>query len=132
MVSVVLKTVERCNINCTYCYFFNKKDQSYKSHPPYISRETIDQVAEFLLKGSEDLNFSNILLSIHGGEPLMQNLEDFDYMCGLITHVFKAKKVKVEYTIQTNAMLVNEHWIELFNKHKVHVGISIDGPKIYH
>lgn len=132
MVSVVLKTVERCNINCTYCYFFNKTDQSYKSHPPYISRDTIDQVANFLLKGSQDLNFSNILLCIHGGEPLMQNIDDFDYMCSLISDACKLSKIQVEYTIQTNAMLVSKEWIDLFNKHKVHVGISIDGPKMYH
>lgn len=132
MVSVVLKTVERCNINCTYCYFFNKNDQSYKEHSPYISRETINQTGQFLLQGSEDLNFSNILLSIHGGEPLMQDLDDFDYMCSSITALFHGKKTSIEFTLQTNAMLVNKDWIDLFNKHKVHIGISIDGPKIYH
>lgn len=34
---VILKTVERCNINCTYCYYFNSKDQSYLNRKPYIS-----------------------------------------------------------------------------------------------
>ena len=33
-VEVILKTAERCNLNCSYCYFFHGGDDSYKKHPP--------------------------------------------------------------------------------------------------
>jgi len=37
-IEVVLKLTERCNIDCTYCYVFNKGDESYKKHPKYFTK----------------------------------------------------------------------------------------------
>jgi uncharacterized protein len=39
---IILKTVERCNLNCKYCYFFNGGDESYKKHPAFISKNVIN------------------------------------------------------------------------------------------
>lgn len=68
----VIKTAERCNINCTYCYFFNKNDQSYKIHPPIMSKITLQQVADFMLEGCEKFHIKHLIVCFHGGEPLMQ------------------------------------------------------------
>ena len=132
MTIIVLKTVERCNINCTYCYFFNKSDQAYHYHPPFISKETIDKVARFIAQGCVDLSLINLQVTFHGGEPLMQSKCDFDYMCNKILKETSHTSCKIAFGIQTNAMLVNQDWIDLFNKYKVSVGVSIDGPKQYH
>ncbi|MEK7339484.1 MAG: XyeB family radical SAM/SPASM peptide maturase, partial [Verrucomicrobiota bacterium] len=37
---------------------------------------------------------------------------------------------ELTFALQTNATLIDEEWIELFSKHRVSVGISIDGPKV--
>ena len=47
----VIKIVERCNINCSYCYFFYGGDESYKKHPPFMSREVITSFVSFLING---------------------------------------------------------------------------------
>jgi hypothetical protein len=36
-VEVVLKVAERCNIDCTYCYMFNKGDESFRRKPKQLS-----------------------------------------------------------------------------------------------
>ncbi|MCS5707958.1 4Fe-4S cluster-binding domain-containing protein [Candidatus Berkiella cookevillensis] len=69
---VVLKTVERCNINCSYCYFFNDKDKSFLKHPKYISLKMIEDVCHFLRVGIEKLKIENLVIIFHGGEPLLQ------------------------------------------------------------
>ena len=54
-ISCVYKIVERCNINCTYCYFFYGGDESYKEHPPYASFDVTQAFADFLRQGCIDL-----------------------------------------------------------------------------
>jgi uncharacterized protein len=38
----------------------------------------------------------------------------------------------VQICMQTNAMLVDEEWVSIFERHKVAVGVSIDGPPSVH
>jgi uncharacterized protein len=70
-------------------------------------------------------------LNFHGGEPLLQNQQDFDWMCNFFRKKL-SPNVEVVFVVQTNATLLTDKWINLFIKHKVKVGISIDGPKEYH
>lgn len=67
---VVLKIVERCNIDCTYCYFFNGQDESFKKHPKSISKNTVNQVSVFLKAAIDDLHIDEIMIIFHGGEPM--------------------------------------------------------------
>ena len=129
--SIVLKTVERCNINCTYCYFFNGKDTTYKEHPPYIGESTIHFLGKFLKKSISEFKIKSVIISFHGGEPMMQNIESFDKMCLILKNACK-DNAKIYFNIQTNGMLISKKWISIFKKYNVHVGISIDGPKFYH
>lgn len=127
---IILKTVERCNINCTYCYFFNGLDQSYLKHPPYISKEIIKNTANFLKNGCKNLGVKSVRIDYHGGEPLMQKQNDFDHMCKTFKEELEPV-TELSFAVQTNAMLINENWIELFHRHNVAVGVSLDGPKEY-
>lgn len=124
----ILKTVERCNLNCKYCYFFNRSDRSYKNHPPFISKEVIIKLASFLLDAIRDLNLSSISIGFHGGEPMLQKKVDFNWVCSYLTDQL-SRFVTLNYNIQSNGLLIDEEWIELFVRHKVTIGISIDGTK---
>lgn len=128
---VTLKTVERCNIDCSYCYFFNSPNQNWKKHPPYIPLGTLEKIAQFFKKGCDDLAITHLTISLHGGEPLMQKKRDFSAMCTLFKEVL-GNRLTLNFSIQTNAMLIDEEWIDLFKKYKIGVGISIDGPAEYH
>jgi uncharacterized protein len=128
---VVLKTVERCNLNCSYCYFFNAGDDSYKKHPPFISMETISDLATFLKNGINDLGIKTVIIDFHGGEPMLQPLADFDRMCTILKDALKDVPRYV-FTMQTNGTLVTDPWIDLISKHKVVVGVSCDGLKENH
>jgi uncharacterized protein len=128
---VVLKTVERCNLNCSYCYFFHSGDESYKQHPPFISAETIIDTARFLCEGCLEFGISTLIIDFHGGEPMLQSHEAFDQMCSTFK-LYLSDKVNLLFTMQTNGTLVTEKWINLFAKHDVCIGVSCDGPKENH
>jgi uncharacterized protein len=127
---VVLKISERCNIACRYCYFFFGGDDSYKKNPPYITLDTVEKIAFFLKKGCLDLGIKKLSIGLHGGEPLMLKIETFDKICNTFLKIL-SPVVKLQFTLQTNAMLISEDWISVFKKYQIGVGVSIDGPKEY-
>lgn len=45
---------------------------------------------------------------------------------------YKRPDQKVEYTIQTNGVLINDEWAVFFKKYRFLVGISLDGPPQMH
>ena len=129
--SFVLKTVERCNINCSYCYFFNGIDDSFKYHPPYISDHTISVFVEFVKKAISSKKLEKVNISFHGGEPLMQKITSFRQMCTSIRAAI-SEQVKVVFTLQTNGLLLTNQWLDLLAEEQVHIGVSIDGTKEFH
>jgi len=128
---VVFKTIERCNINCSYCYMFNMDDKTFKQRDAVIKQKTVKQTALFLKQGCIDLGLKELSLGFHGGEPMMQKKRDFEATCNIFKSELDAL-VNLRFTMQTNAMLIDDEWIDLFNKYQVCLGISIDGPKEYH
>jgi len=129
-IEVILKTVERCNINCSYCYYF-RGNQEYLHLPKSISRDTVKHIADFLVQGAKELGLKSIQIDCHGGEPTMQKKETFDWMCSHFRTAL-SPHVALNLAMQTNATLVDDGWIALFEKHQVHVGVSLDGPRAYH
>ncbi|WP_332854265.1 radical SAM protein [Duganella sp. S19_KUP01_CR8] len=123
---IILKVTEVCNIACTYCYFFFGGDTSYEDNPAHISFETMDALARFLENGVREYGIKRITLILHGGEPLMLK---HDPMSRLLTAVRRAtQSAELYVTVQTNAMLIDDRWIDLFVEHDVYVGVSLDGP----
>lgn len=126
---IVLKTIEVCNLNCGY--FFNGIDDSFKHHPPSIRKDTITHITKFLKEGIEDLKLDHLTIGLHGGEPLLQKREEFDWMCAYFTEQL-SPYVALEFSLQTNGLPLNKPWLDLFDKYQIGMGVSIDGPKEYH
>jgi uncharacterized protein len=127
---IVLKTAERCNISCTYCYYFFGGDTSYKQRPGLISQNSVKEIARFLKQGCIDLEIPNLLISFHGGEPTMQKAIEFRQTCEIFISTL-ANVVSLGFTIQTNGTLLSDEWIQALIDYNVDVGVSIDGPAIY-
>jgi len=129
-IEVVLKVAERCNINCSYCYMFNKGNEEYSDLPAYIRQSTVEEIAHFLANGARDLNCKDVSIGLHGGEPLMIKKERYVEICETFIRII-SPVAKVDFTMQTNAVLVDEEWMEIFRKYKIQIGVSIDGPREY-
>ncbi|MFJ2994237.1 radical SAM protein [Pandoraea sp. NPDC087047] len=129
-VEVILKISERCNIDCKYCYFFNKENQDYLSNPPYMSSETARAFVQFL-QSAPNFRGTTFQIDLHGGEPLMMKRERFEEIVTILKTGLRDAGA-VQFTVQTNALLVDEAWLDLLSRLGVYVGVSIDGPKIYH
>jgi len=129
--TVILKVSERCNINCTYCYFFNSNDKTYKNHAAFILLETVNLVANFLSKSIVEHNIKFLRIDFHGGEPLLLKPDYFSQICEIFTSSL-GNLVNLQFVIQTNAILLNDNWLSILDNYKVNIGISIDGPAAIH
>lgn len=125
---IIVKISERCNINCTYCYVFNKSNDLAINSIPIISKSTINNLREFLENLSYSYDVDVIQIDLHGGEPLLIKKERFELICKTLREG-DYKNTSLEIACQTNGTLINDEWIELFGKYKVNVSVSLDGPK---
>ncbi|MFY0630656.1 MAG: radical SAM protein [Flavobacteriaceae bacterium] len=130
---LVIKIASRCNLNCSYCFMYNLGDETYKLQPKFMKEETVDDI---LLKAKNYLkkyNKKQFKFLFHGGEPLLMKQSFFATFCE------KAKVIqeelpdmKLDFVVQTNGVLIDKSWCDLFNKYKINVSISIDGAKEAH
>ncbi len=123
---VVLKVSERCNIACTYCYFFFRGDQSHKDHSAVLSAGSTAQVSAFLRREIDRHGIQRVTIALHGGEPLLMKRPRFRALLESLTQACDG--VRLDLTVQTNAMLIDQDWIALFEDFSVRVGVSLDGP----
>lgn len=105
-----------CNINCYYCY---EKRKPYPDQQ-WLSPETL---AGFLRAcGGRPLR-----VVLHGGEPLLIGPRR---MRGLL-EVLRDYPGPLETAMQTNGMLLNDAWLDLFDEFfpNLDIGVSVDGPR---
>ena len=126
---VIYKIAERCNINCSYCYYFNMGEETPKSRPAYSSQLSTEKLAHWIEQGCIELQIPHACVSFHGGEPTMVGIAAFDKACRTLRDVI-GRSVDLSLTIQTNGVLLNDDWFDLFERHGVSVGVSIDGPQM--
>lgn len=126
MIEAVVKITERCNINCSYCYVFNKGDDAYVSHPPLMSLETVRRLGLFLSESAKSLQARRVQVDFHGGEPLLMKPDRFTEVCEILRDTIEPT-AQLKFCIQTNAMLVDQRWIDCFERFQVSVGVSLDG-----
>lgn len=100
----------KCNIACQYCYQNPERDAGNVLH-----RYDLDKMIAAIERWGR-------AFTLFGGEPLLMPLEDLEriWAYGLLRFKHNA--------IQTNGTLVNDTHIEFFERFKVQVGISVDGP----
>ena len=127
--SFLLKVASRCNLNCDYCYVFNNADQTWRSQPPLMSASIRRAFSQRLAEYCQYKSLENCLVIFHGGEPLLMNVNDIVQTAEWIRQAVPAS-TKVDFTIQTNGVLLNKEKLEKLSAGNIGISISLDGPKI--
>ncbi|MCP8686469.1 quinohemoprotein amine dehydrogenase maturation protein [Marinobacterium sedimentorum] len=126
LTTVVLNVNTGCNLSCTYCY---KEDLTIPSKGELMGYDTAIQSVEMLLRESPDQARYNVVF--FGGEPL-SNMPLIRGVVDYCEERFAALDATVDFTLTTNATLLNEKLIDWFNAHRFGLTISMDGPKAMH
>ena len=124
--TVVLNINTGCNLSCTYCY---KEDLSTPANGQKMNFEVAAASIDMLLRDAADQTRYNVVF--FGGEPLT-NLPLIKQLISYAEERVGALGKKVDFSLTTNATLLNESTIDYLNAHRVGIAVSIDGPQAIH
>jgi uncharacterized protein len=127
----VLKVVSRCNLNCGYCYVYNKGDESWRDRPALMPDEVFEAAIARAATYCRSSGQRRVRITFHGGEPLLAGTRRFGRWCQRLRDALRDVPI-VELVMQTNGTRIDEQWVRTLRAHDVAVGISIDGPPEVH
>jgi uncharacterized protein len=125
----VLKVAERCNLNCSYCYMYNKGDTSYLRRPKFMAKEIATAALERIASYAGPHNLPEVTLALHGGEPLLVGRKWVQWFLEETRRVQGNCGTELTVGVQTNGTLLDAEWLELLNAYGVTIGVSCDGPE---
>jgi uncharacterized protein len=127
---LIIKIAERCNLNCSYCYMYTAGDQSWRERPAFLSSalrvKLIERCAEYLAADPH----RNLTLEFHGGEPLLLGKRAFRELLARIRGELDCNRVFL--CVQTNGVLLDDEWCDMFEEYEMSWSISCDGPPRIH
>ncbi len=116
-----------CNIDCTYCFFLSK-EALYPNSKSRMSEETLENYIRQLLESHAT---PSVTVAWQGGEPTLMGLDFYKRSVELVEK-YKRPEQEIEYTFQTNGILLDDDWCSFFKENGFLVGLSVDGPKEMH
>ena len=116
-----------CNLNCTYCYYLEKK-KLYSGRNDFRLNE--DLLENFIKQYIEAEQVPVVTFVWQGGEPTLLGIDYFRKAVELQRKYANGKTI--ENAFQTNGTRLNDEWCRFFADNKILVGISIDGEEHNH
>jgi uncharacterized protein len=124
----VFKVASRCNLACDYCYVYTGPDQSWRQRPRVMSPATIDAAAARIGQHARAHRLDSVLIALHGGEPLLAGPEVTERVITAVRAAMPAG-TRADLIAQTNGVLLDRTFLELFARHGVRIGVSLDGSR---
>jgi len=120
---LVLQGTPFCNLDCAYCYLPNRSDTAR------MSSATVGSLVRRLLE--DRLVSGPLLVNWHAGEPLVLPPAFYEERIPLFAPLVEAG-IPVTHSLQTNGVLINDAYCELFRRFDIKIGVSVDGPAFLH
>jgi uncharacterized protein len=127
LTTLVVNVTNQCNLACTYCYEYGEDkivDTEHGAQSKFMSEATARDSVEMLLRESGPVAH----LTFFGGETLL----NFPVLKATIAYARRraAEAGKtIDFSLTTNATLLQPEIIEFLAENDVGVTISLDGPR---
>ena len=127
---LLVKLASRCNIECTYCYWFRDGDV-YKK-PAILAAGSEELLCRRIEEHIERFALEEFVIVFHGGEPLLFPKRRFVGLQRKLRGIQERTRCVIHCGITTNAILVDAEWANIFLDYAVDVTVSLDGPPDIH
>ena len=124
---VIIQPTSFCNLNCDYCYLPDRERRND------LDPELIDPIFRRIFESP--FVGEGFVVCWHAGEPLAVPIafyRDVFERIDAASRRYNTGGAQIVHSVQTNAMPINQAWCDLFLRHDVQVGVSIDGPAFVH
>lgn len=124
--TLVLTLTTGCNLGCSYCY---REDLESPKAAQVMEHDTALQAIDLLLR--QAANRDRVGIVFFGGEPLTR----FPAIRALTLEALaraQAAGKQVDFSLTTNATLLNDDMVAFFRQHGFGISISMDGSELEH
>jgi uncharacterized protein len=127
---LLVKVATRCNIDCSYCYWF--RDAAVYEKPKLMSGEVLERLLQRIEEHVSQYALADFPIVLHGGEPLLWGVENFRRMAEACTRISSRTGCEIPIAVTTNGVLIDDDWLDCFESQRISVAISLDGPAHIH
>lgn len=127
---LLVKVATRCNIDCSYCYWF--RDASVYDKPKLMSADVLRQLLMRVEEHIARYSLVDFPIILHGGEPLLWGVENFHRFATACEDMSFRRRCEIPIAVTTNGVLIDDDWLDCFEAHDISVAISLDGPAHIH
>ncbi len=118
----------RCNLRCGYCYYLEKLNITGSGISSVMNDATLENcIKKHYLASTGD----TVLFTWHGGEPLLAGIGFYEKVLSFQKKYLPVGKCFLN-GIQTNGTLITKEWCDFFASNRFVIGISMDGPEVFH
>jgi uncharacterized protein len=114
-----------CNLDCSYCFYLDREADPYKELP---KRQMPLDVMERLVDNYLFYSYPNATFAFQGGEPTLCGV-DFFWKLVRFQEQYGRDGQAVSNAMQTNGVLIDDNWAQLFHQYHWLIGLSLDGPE---
>ena len=113
-----------CNLDCTYCFYLDRDADPYKDLPGRLmTLDTLERLVDTYLFYS----YPTATFAFQGGEPTLAGLPSSRNWSSFSSTT--GATASPSPTLQTNGVLLDKHWCQLFQRYNLLIGVSLDGPE---
>jgi uncharacterized protein len=127
---LLVKVATRCNIDCSYCYWF--RDAAVYEKPKLMGAEVLRQLLRRMEEHVDEHGLADFPIILHGGEPLLWGIENFHRIAGGCQAISSRTGCEIPVAVTTNGVLIDDDWLDCFESRGISVAISLDGPAHIH
>ncbi|MCC8101237.1 MAG: radical SAM protein [Clostridiales bacterium] len=142
-----------CNMRCDYCFYraevanLSNAVQTHGSSSiddatgsqtytnelfhPFEQQIMSSEMIELLIRKACENTSESLQIVFQGGEPAVAGLDFFQKFTDMMEKT-RRRRLRVSYAFQTNGLLLDEKWAELFLKYHFLIGLSFDGTDSLH
>lgn len=124
----IVKVAQPCNLACDHCYVYELRDHTWRQKPPVMAAVTADRLAHRIAEHARRHALPRVRVTLHGGEPLLAGLPRIEHLLKVLKRELQGT-ARCDISLQSNATLLNPLWMDLFRRHGVSVGVSLDGGR---
>jgi uncharacterized protein len=127
---LLVKVASRCNIECSYCYWF--RDAAVYDKPKLMGVDVLHRLLQRIEEHVANHSLVEFPIILHGGEPLLWGIENFHLIAEACEAISSRTGCDIPIAVTTNGVLIDEQWLNCFETRNISVAISLDGPASIH
>jgi uncharacterized protein len=127
---LLVKVASRCNIDCSYCYWF--RDAAVYDKPKLMGVDVLHRLLQRIEEHVAKHSLLEFPIILHGGEPLLWGVENFHLIAEACESISSRTGCDIPIAVTTNGVLIDDAWLNCFEARNISVAISLDGPAHIH